>query len=71
MMATPAVNPVTIPVVATVATDGLLLLHTPPETGAAQISKAESAAQIAGKPDKEPGTGFTVTGQLAEQPVGK
>lgn len=63
---TPGVTPVTRPVLLTVATAGVPLLHVPPEV--ASLNGVVSPTQTVALPVMADGLGFTVTITDVEQP---
>ena len=66
-MVVPAATPLTTPVLLTVATAGLLLLHVPPE--AVSVSELVAVTQTVAEPEMEPawGSGRTVSVSSAER----
>jgi hypothetical protein len=67
----PAVTPVTMPVLPTVASAVLVLLHTPP--GAASVSVIDESAHTLPAPEMVPatGSGLTVIASVVRHPVGR
>jgi hypothetical protein len=65
MFAVPPDTPVTVPVLVTVATDVLPLLHTPPEV--ASLSDMVEPAHMIEPPLMDEGSGLTVTTVVAMQ----